>query len=55
MWTGPTKNFFELTLTSEKKLDAWYFLGVCEEMGLSRKTRMAGQICQRHNSVEFNS
>ena len=28
MWTGPAKNFFEVTLTSEKKLDAWYFLGV---------------------------
>ena len=28
MWTGPPKNFFEVTLTGEKKLDAWYFLGV---------------------------
>jgi len=38
MWTGPAKNFFEVSLTSEKKLQAWYyFKGMRGDATLKKK------------------
>jgi len=38
MWIGPQKNFFEVTLTGEKKINVWYFLrGMKGEGSLKKK------------------
>jgi hypothetical protein len=38
MWTGPAKNFFEVTLLDNKKLSLWYFFrGVKGDATLKKK------------------
>jgi hypothetical protein len=38
MWTGPAKNFFEVTLAGEKKLEVWYyFRGMKGDATLKKK------------------
>jgi uncharacterized GH25 family protein len=38
MWTGPTKNFFELTLLDNKKVSVWYFFrGMKGDATLTKK------------------
>ncbi len=38
MWTGPQKNFLEVSMKSEKKLNGWYyFRGVKGDISLNKK------------------